>query len=281
MNRRCIAFLFTLAILRTASAQTLDDPASLRKLTAEKSAAIVRIRAKLKLDMAGPERFVERELPGVVLDAAGLVLCEASPLVSSQGPLTLTLQGIQVRFESLESPRDATLVYNDESLGLAFLRLNKPASSPLPSLGLSSSKALVPFDSSLLGHTVLTVSRLGDEFARAPLFHLTRINGILRTPRTCWSVQDGGGDLALPVWSSTGTLIGFNVVLAPTTKGDKGPSNPFATLLGRRSQGKHVVIPAQDVLTLMRKAQSKHLPKTKEQGHEHAPGKEPQHHDHR
>ncbi|HGY90748.1 MAG TPA: hypothetical protein ENK43_06210 [Planctomycetes bacterium] len=280
MNRRRIAFLLALIILRSGSAQSLDDPANLRKLTAEKSPAIVRIRARLKLNMAGPERSIDRELPGVALDASGMILCESSPLVSSQGPLTLTLQDIQVQFEAIKSPLDATLVYKDDSLGLAFLKLNQPASRPLPSLGLSKPDDLAPFDPNRLGHSVLTVSRLGDEFARAPLFHVTRINGVLRTPRTCWSVQDRGGDLALPVWSSSGALIGFNVTLTPKAEGGQGPSNPFATLLGRRSQGIHVILPPRDVLALMRKAQSEDLPKTKEQDHRHAPGKEPQHHDH-
>ncbi len=281
MTRRYIVLAAMLLLARATSAQSLDDPDHLRKLTAEKSAVIVRIRAKLKLNMAGPERSVERDLPGVVLDRTGLILCESSPLVSAQGPLTLTLQSIQVRSEAVAAPLDADLVYEDEDLGLAFLKLRTPPAKVLPSLDLTASTPLPAIDGHRVGHTVITVSRLGDAYGRAPLFHLTRINGFLDEPRPCWSVLDPGGDLALPVWSSQGSLIGFNVVLARKTEGGQGPANPFAALLGRRSQGRHVILPVKDIMALMGKARSKNLPEKGEHDPEHAPGKEPHDHDHR
>ncbi len=234
MNGRTLASCagLMLALPRAGLGQGEADLASLLDRIAP-SIVTVKVVIKTEISMMGQAQNEESrsELPGVVVDDSGLVMISNAEIsadrvkeaisgnpMAANLDLTMTPTDFQVIFGTDEQEFSAFLVAKDTKLDLAFLQVEdlqdrKPAA-------ISFAKGTRP----AIGETVVAISRLKKGFDYAPYGKTARISGAIRKPRKAWIIDGVLDSYGLPIFSSSGVVVGVLITLAPTTTDDSGGS---------------------------------------------------------
>ncbi len=227
----CTALALSLA--RAGLGQGETDLAGLLDRTAP-SIVTVKVVIKTEISMMGQAQNEESrsELPGVVVDDSGLIMISNAEISAdrvkealSGNPmagnldLTMTPTDFQVIFGNEEQEFSAFLVAKDTKLDLAFLQVEdlqdrKPAA-------ISFAEGTKP----AIGDTVVAISRLKKGFDYAPYGKTARISGTIRKPRKAWIIDGALDSYGLPIFSSSGGVVGVLITLAPTTTDDSGGSS--------------------------------------------------------
>ena len=224
---RTIACLLVAATL--AAGQGHDKPDRLAELLKARAASVVGVRAVLRLEFGGMTRETTNELPGVIVDAKGLVLTQNTALDPNagrggdpHGTLAVTPANLKVILPD-GTELGARIVHQDVATDLAFLAFDPGRRRLTP----------VSFDEAAtvsVGQEVVTVSRLAEGYGRAPVFRVSRVNGVIQRPRHAFCV-DAPGDQGLAVYSLDGAVLGINTRLAP--EGESGAArNPLSAVFG-------------------------------------------------
>ncbi len=235
MNGRTLALCaaLTLALTGTGLGQDETNLASLLERIAP-SIVTVKVVIKTEVSMMGQAQNEESrsELPGVVVDDSGLIMISNAEIsadrvkealsgnpMAANLDLTMTPTDFQVIFGNEEQEFSAFLVAKDTKLDLAFLQVEdlgdrKPAA-------ISFAEGTKP----AIGETVVAISRLKKGFDYAPYGKTARISGAIRKPRKAWIIDGALDSYGLPIFSSSGGVIGVLITLAPTTMDDSGGSS--------------------------------------------------------
>ncbi len=232
----CTAGILTLALPRAGLGQGADlsGMAGLLEKTAS-SIVTVKVVIKTEFSMMGQAQNEESrsELQGVVVDDTGLIMISNAEisadrvmeaLTSSGNPmmanvdLTMTPTDFKVIFGTEEEEYDAFLVAKDTKLDLAFLQVTGITDRTLATV--SFAEGVTP----AVGDTVVAIGRLKKGYDYAPYAATARVSGAIRKPRKAWIIDGNIASYGLPVFSSSGDVIGVLITLAPTTTDDSGGS---------------------------------------------------------
>jgi hypothetical protein len=253
--------------------------------------ATVRIVAKTTIQMGGRsmDRESRMEFPGAVVDASGLVMTSIEPFAPERlmalmgggrgrdgGPQIKTVPtDIKVVFEQEDQEQSAFLAATDSDLGLAFLQVEGLAGRKLKALDFSHPVNAV------VGDLVVTVSRLGKQNDAMPYFGTARLSGDIVKPRRGW-VLDGGPDaVGLPVFATSGGVVGVMSVLAPGGGGDDAES--LGSAISMMAEGmagggpiiQRYIVPAPAIAAVIDQARQQAAQKAAERAAKPAPAPPP------
>jgi hypothetical protein len=215
------AVLGVAALLMTAAAPDLE--ATARAAAEQSGKAVVTIRLVLKLKVGGQEHEQKMEVPGVVIDPAGLTVASASSIDPSGAIRRMVdAQRQRVTLESevketvilLEdgTELEAAVVLKDTDLDLAFVR-PRDAGLKLTAVTLKPRSGTVP-----LLTRIFTVGRLGKLGNRALAVATGEVRAYVRGPAPYYvtdaETSSFGGSLAYTV---DGAPLGLFVKRFATT----------------------------------------------------------------
>ncbi len=227
----CIAGVALLTLPRAGLAQ---DIAGLLEKAAP-CIVTVKVVIKTEFSMMGQAQNEESrsELQGVVVHDSGLIMISnagisadrAMEAISGLGnpmlanmDITMTPTDFAVIFGNEEEEHDAFLVAKDTKLDLAFLQVQGVTDRELVTVNFA--EGVKP----AVGDTVVAISRLKKGYDYAPFATTARVSGAIRKPRKAWIVDGSMSSYGLPVFSSSGDVVGVLITLAPTTTDDSGGS---------------------------------------------------------
>ena len=230
----CTAGILTLALPRAGLGQGADlsGMAGLLEKTAS-SIVTVKVVIKTEFSMMGQAQNEESrsELQGVVVDDTGLIMISNAEisadrvmeaLTSSGNPmmanvdLTMTPTDFKVIFGTEEEEYDAFLVAKDTKLDLAFLQVTGITGRALTAI--SFAEGATP----AVGDTVVAIGRLKKGYDYASFAATARVSGAIRKPRKAWIIDGNLTGYGLPIFLTSGDVVGVLITLAPTTTDDSG-----------------------------------------------------------
>jgi S1-C subfamily serine protease len=239
IQRRCLHLILAGALLAIAvpshtfaAARKPDFP----KLIDQHADTIVTITFVMKLQMGMmPAQETESEIPGVVVDSKGLVLCSNSNLL---GPLAMLSRfmppgmagsaeptKIKVIIGADDEEYDAKVVVRDKDLDLAWIQIENTEGKSFKAVDLPKEKSLS------LGDDLVCVKRMGKFFNRVPIVRTGLVCGVTESPRTLYVTStDIATSIGLPVFTSDGKLAGMVVMQAPDADESAGPANPLSMI---------------------------------------------------
>jgi len=188
------------------------DPhiAEYSNLTKTYADALVVVRYVQKIEMDGEESEDDEEAVGVMIDPGGLVVCSSTGLGSfTMEGLTMSATNCKVLIGEDTEGLPATLVARDKELDLAWVRINKPGGRAFKAIDPSRHVAVQA------GQRLLTLSRLGKYFDRAPEVLEGRISAVLAKPRELLAPGGLVGAMGDPVFMPNGTFVGIFVMQIP------------------------------------------------------------------
>lgn len=238
-----IAALLAVTSAALGATQSAAAEADFDKLTNEKSAALVTVKFVLQMKGPGGEGEDEREVTGLVVQADGLVLCSNSQL--GGGPFvrgSAVPKDIKVLLGDDTQGLDARLMARDSEMDLAWLKIKELGNRKLPFQDLA--KSVTP----KVGDRLYTIARLGKYFDRATCVRECRVGGMTRKPRMLYVQSQDVARSGMPMFGSTGDLVGVAVSQLPDME-EIGASSP-AAFAGYQ----WVVLPAADVAKATRRA---------------------------
>ena len=235
MSRNSIALCTAGVVMLALPRAGLGQGADLAGLLDKAAPAIVTVKVVIKTEfsMMGQAQNEESrsELQGVVVDETGLVMISNAEISAdrvkealSGNPmmgnvdLTMTPTDFKVIFGNEEDEYDAFLVAKDTKLDLAFLQVEELTDRTLTAISFAEGTKLA------VGDTVVAIGRLKKGFDYAPFAATARVSGSIRKPRKAWIIDGNIGSYGLPIFSSSGDVIGVLITLAPTTTDDSGGS---------------------------------------------------------
>jgi hypothetical protein len=256
-----------------------EDGLRLAALLRDAAPSIVTVKVLAKTTMQAGGRSVDRdirsEIPGVVVDASGLVMTSIAPFAPERLAEMLVPSGragmpqfktvpseIKILFDQEEKENDAFLAATDSNLGIAFLQLEAPAGRKLRAVDFSSPSQPA------IGDLVAAVSRLGKGYDSPPFIETARISGEIGKPRKAWAIAPDLLSLGLPVYALGGHVVG---VLAFVTSGiadAEGGDEMGLAMLMRMFNGSGVarpfIVPAPAVAALIDQARQQAAEKAAE-----------------
>ena len=230
----CIAGVALLTLPRAGLAQDAADIAGLLEKAAP-CIVTVKVVIKTEFSMMGQVQNEESrsELQGVVVHDSGLIMISNAEISADRAmealagmgnpmmanvELTMTPTDFAVIFGNEEDEHDAFLVAKDTLLDLAFLQVQGVTDRELVTVNFA--EGVKP----AVGDTVVAISRLKKGYDYAPFATTARVSGAIRKPRKAWIVDGSMSSYGLPVFSSSGDVVGVLITLAPTTTDDSGGS---------------------------------------------------------
>ena len=238
---------------------------------------IVTIRFVMKMQMGGRGGFgdqdFESEIPGLMIDPSGLVLCSNTQLAGFAGMMK-RMMGSMPGFQINSEPTDlevvigadkhefeAELVARDTDLDLAWIRITNLKDQELHALAIEDHK--LP----KMGQRLYAVHRLGKHFNRAPAIRTGRVCGHTDTPRSLWVAEEVlASGIGLPVFNSSGKFAGVIVMQMPTRESSEGDFNPFALMGSMSAMQQNVIgliLPADEVAKATKRVRKAHLTTSK------------------
>jgi hypothetical protein len=241
------------------------------------SIVTVKVLAKTTIEAGGrsADHDIRSEVPGVVVDASGLVMTSIVPfaperllaMLAPSGragmPKTKTVPSeIKVLVEQEEKEHDAFLAATDTKLGVAFLQLEDLAGRKLKAVDFS------PSARAAVGDLVAAVSRLGKGYDSPPYLETARISGEISKPRQAWVIDGGLSSLGLPVFAPGGRVIGVLALvdsgLAETESGEELGLAALMRMFGGSGQMRFFIVPAPAVAALIDQARQQAAEKAAE-----------------
>ncbi len=204
--------------------QKIERRERIQHLTEKFAPTIVTLKFVATTKMFGHETKSQKEVPGVLVSADGLVVIADSSLDPMGGARFQVMGGmpgmempepknetgdyrIIVGDETEEN--EARLVARDSERDLAWFRMTKVKGRSFPYLHLGDSAELQ------VGDAFHTMTRLQERFHRAPIVHGGTVSGRITTPRDLLVAMGGSG----PVFTEDGRLAGF-LIRQPDEDGD-------------------------------------------------------------
>ncbi len=210
---RCMLLIGVLAIGAMGGRASAGDPEDYERLLAEKTPALVTVKFVLKLQ-AGfmGEHEQETEIPGVMIDSSGLVLCSNNLLVGftslmgGMGEITATPTDIEVLIGDDPEGMEAELIARDTELDLAWIKIIDPGDATFAFVDFS--KGVEP----RIGDRLVCVRRMSKYFARSAVIAEGRLGGRTSKPRELFlPMGDLRTGLGLPVYTASGRVVGITV----------------------------------------------------------------------
>lgn len=210
-----------------------DEEASQLQTLVEKTApAVASLRVVLKTEYKGGGASRDQEsrltMQGVVVTPDGLLMLSNTPfstkrmmeMMGAEGMIEdlgmkITPVAFKVSFPGDEKEYDAFLAATDTNLDLAFVKVEGLEGKTL---------AVVDFGSAVnptIGQRVVAVSRLSKGYDYAPYFQSGRVVGEITKPRRAWILEGGISEFGLPVFTTSGEVIGV-LTTVPSGVKDEG-----------------------------------------------------------
>lgn len=230
----CAAGMLTLLLPGAGLGQTAETSGMVGMLDRiAPSIVTVKVVIKTEFSMMGQAQNDESrsELQGVVVDDSGLVMISNAEisadrvkeaLTGSGNPmmanvdLTMTPTDFKVIFGTEEDEYDAFLVAKDTKLDLAFLQVTGITGRTLTAI--SFAEGATP----AVGDTVVAIGRLKKGYDYASFAATARVSGAIRKPRKAWIIDGNLTGYGLPIFLTSGDVVGVLITLAPTTTDDSG-----------------------------------------------------------
>lgn len=210
--RRLLPALLLLAAPLVAA----DDDAAIDALFKDRAPAIVSVKFVLTLSIShgGESQKHEQnsEVRGVLIDPSGLVML-ANSYFSPPAQLVMALRqrgggiegtpsAVKVLFGNEAKEYDAVIVARDSNLNVAFVQILDLEKREVSWVDVSKA-AEAKIGSSLLG-----ITRMGRGFDCAPRFGRVLITGRVEKPRPMWAIASNFEGLGLPVFDTSGGVVG-------------------------------------------------------------------------
>ena len=259
----CLVFLMPMT-----SVSADEEANQLQALLTKQAPTIVTVKAVVKMEAGGGGRDTEVriEMQGAVVSPDGMVMISNALFsldkvlasLTGQTPpnMKITLVSAKVVVEREEKEYEAFLAAKDINLDLAFLKIEDLGDRKL--LAVDFTAAATP----TLGQKLVLVSRLDKGYDYAPFFASIRISGEIVKPRKAWSLDGGNPDAGLPIFTTSGELVGALTNVMGNLKGENAQDSMGFSYLMRMVNGnggltKRFVIPASTVQNSIVQAQSK------------------------
>ncbi len=194
--------------------QTAQRP-EYAKLIADRGAAVVTVKAVLQIKSGGgggSDRASEVEVPGVVIDATGLVLCSNTmlggfmPRFGGSGPgVSVVPSDLKVLFGTDTDGVDARLLARDSELDLAWVQIKSLGDRKLTVIDVTH--AVPP----VIGDDLLSLHRMGKQYARVPVIMEGRLAGVTQKPRSLL-LMTGDRAPGVPIFLPNGQLVGISAL---------------------------------------------------------------------
>jgi hypothetical protein len=212
----------------------------------------------LQMGSASRDQEARLSLPGVVVGSGGLIMTSNLAFAPERlmryyrmgdgedGPKFKTVAGeIEVTFESDDKENRAFLAATDSNLGLAFLQIEDLGGRKIKAVDFN--RAATPE----LGEVVAAVSRLPKSYDSAPYFETARIGGEVVKPRRGWMIDHGLSPLGLPVFSTSGKVVGIVAIAEADNLADSEGDAMFSAatrmLTGGGGMTRPFIVPAMAV----------------------------------
>lgn len=194
-----------------------DDEAAIDALFKDRAPAIVSVKFVLTLSIShgGENQKHEQnsEVRGVLIDASGLVMLAnnyfsppaqlAAMLRQRGGGVEGAPSAVKVLFANEAKEHDAVIVARDSNLNVAFVQIIDLEKREVSWVDVSK-PAEAKIGSSLLG-----ITRMSRGFDCAPRFGRVLITGRVEKPRAMWAVASNFEGLGLPVFDTSGGVVGI------------------------------------------------------------------------
>lgn len=227
MKRFLAPLVGAVALATVAHAQDVGAQAAQVLQRRAPSIVTVKIVLKTEINVMGQTQEQEQriQIQGAVVDASGLIMFSNSSISAAQleealsgmmeeqgqaGDLEIKTDAsdIKVVFGNEDKEFPAALVATDQRLDLAFVQVQE--------LGDKKPVAIdLPDDASpAVGQTLVAVSRLNEGYDYAPFFDTGLVVGEITKPQKAYMVSGEAGEAGLPVFSTSGEVVGVLTVLA-------------------------------------------------------------------
>lgn len=211
-----------------------------RPLLEKHATAVVTI--KYNVNMGGNSQ--EQEIPGIVIDAKGLVICSnvmMGGLIRKFDP-SAEFKDVKILTAEDQEGVEAKVIARDSDLDLAWVQIKEPK---LEYKFLDFSKAAEPE----AGDQLLGLVRMGKFFDRAPVISAGRMAGIAKRPRRLFV-----GDAEIPgtaVFVAGDELVGMSVFPTPSEEEMEGEAFQSAM---RDPFAQRVILPASEIVAATARA---------------------------
>lgn len=204
--------LFAAGVASCAADAPADHKAQVQGLLAEKAPAFVNLRYLLKIKSRFGETETERDINAVMIEPDGLILCADSQITGVQ---PWAREGanlpsdIRVIIGEDTEGLPARIIARDSELDLAWLRIKAPAGRVFAAIDLSKS---TPAE---IGERLFSINRLDKYYDRTPVVREGHVGGITGKPRRAYVPSAPFAGVGLPVFKTSGELVGVSVALMP------------------------------------------------------------------
>ena len=240
MYRWMIASALAASLALPAVAAHADDvPAQIQSLVAKQSAAIVTVKAVLKMQATGggasQSSESRTEMQGVVVDPSGLIMVSSVPFSpeklmemmgmpkdSTSDSPKITPTDFKVIFERDEKEYPAFLAATDTTLGLTFIQITDLAGRAVTPVTFADAPAPA------LGDPVFALSRLSKGYDYALFYESARVSGAIAKPRAALMLDGSISELGLPIFTLSGAPVGVLTNVAASVS--SGESNEGASM---------------------------------------------------
>jgi hypothetical protein len=225
-------------LLLAAPVVAADDDAAIDALFKDRAPAIVSVKFVLAItfSMGGESQKHEQnaEARGVMIDSSGLVMLANNHFSAQLPAMMRRARGasvesapskVKILFGNEAKEHDAVIVARDSNLNLAFVQVLDLEKREVGCVDLSK-PAEVKIGAGLLG-----ITRMGRGFDCAPQFGRVLITGRVEKPRPMWAVATNFNGLGLPVFDSSGGVVGVLAAQEGSEGVDDGGGNEGVFLL--------------------------------------------------
>ena len=209
MTRRFLSLTAALVAVALVAPPASADPVC-QKLLAQHTDSVVSVKfvLNLQLSMGGQtqDREVSGAATGLLVDPVGLVVMDSQAL-SPRGPRGMEINAsptsIRVVFPGDPKEYEAVLGATDSRMGLTFVRIKDLEGKAVKALDLAGEPKVE------VGDRLYGVTRLGQGYDYAPVCQTADVIGWVEKPRQMWAISGGAVDVAHPLFTAEGTIVGF------------------------------------------------------------------------
>ncbi|KAA0216214.1 MAG: hypothetical protein DYG94_05775 [Leptolyngbya sp. PLA3] len=236
-----IATCETLIRAVTAPERQPDDDHAYAALVEKVAPAMVTV--KFVMAYENEDDTTEEEIDGLTIDPSGVVLVSSAMMF---GPEYLGVAArpreIKIILPGQAESMDAEVIVRDRELDLVWLRIivaesDKPRTFKHVSFKSDAKPAL--------GQEILQVWKLDKFYDRAPYVSSARVAAMVTKPRELF-IASGEVTIGLPVFDTSGTVLGFGVLQLPDKEEMDAmtSTNPYSRMIFTRT-----MLPASRVAT--------------------------------
>ena len=183
-----------------------------QKLLDQHAESVVSVKFTLSMQLSFQGQTMDREMSGaaagILVDPVGLIVMDAAAF-SPRGPRGMEIKAspvsIRIVFPGDPKEYEAVLGAKDSRLGMTFVRIKDLEGKQVKALSLDGEPE------ASIGDRLYGVTRLDQGFDYAPLCQTADVTGWVTKPRKMWAVEGGAVDVAHPLFTASGAVVGFVV----------------------------------------------------------------------